>query len=76
MVPGEEARGLVAPRMASDVISSCIIVKDVKHTAASLDGVTALPDHGADGARVHVLNQTSEERLASEISVYEYVRIN
>lgn len=23
-------------------------------TAAGLDGVTALPDHGADGAREHV----------------------
>ncbi|KAI6762794.1 hypothetical protein HG530_008774 [Fusarium avenaceum] len=42
----------------------------------SLDGVTALPDHGADGARVHVLNETSEERLASEISVYKNVRTN
>ena len=48
----------------------------VKHTTASLDGVTALPDHGADGARVHVLNQTGEERLASEISVWGYVSIN
>jgi len=39
------------------------------HTAASLDGVTALPDHGADGARVHVLNEASEEGLASEVLV-------
>jgi hypothetical protein len=76
MVPGEEARGLVAPRMAGNVISNCIIVEAVKHTTASLDGITALPDHGADGARVHVLNQTREERLASEVSVYENVRIS
>lgn len=48
----------------------------IKLTSASLDGVTALPDHGADGAGVHVLNETSEERLASEIRVYEDVRIN
>lgn len=37
--------------------------------AASLDGITALPDHGADGARVHVLNQTLEERLLGEVRV-------
>lgn len=40
------------------------------HTTAGLDGVTALPDHGADGAGVHVLNQTGEERLASEVGIY------
>ncbi len=38
-------------------------------TAAGLDGVTTLPDHGADGAREHVLNEASEEGLASEIGV-------
>ena len=38
-------------------------------TTAGLDGVTALPDHGADGARVHVLNEASEEGLASEVGV-------
>jgi hypothetical protein len=36
---------------------------------ASLDGVTALPDHGADGARGHVGNETGEERLAGEVGV-------
>ena len=25
-------------------------------TSAGLDGITALPDHGADGAAVHVYN--------------------
>lgn len=40
-------------------------------TTAGLDGITALPDHGADGARVHVLNQTREEGLASEIGICE-----
>ncbi len=30
-----------------------------KLTAASLDGITALPDHGADGARKHVYNVVS-----------------
>lgn len=39
-------------------------------TAASLDGVTALPDHGGDGARVHVLDQAGEEGLLSEIGIY------
>jgi hypothetical protein len=29
---------------------------------AGLDGVTALPDHGADGARVHVCCNVSIER--------------
>lgn len=28
--------------------------KSRQHTAAGLDSITALPDHGADGARVHV----------------------
>lgn len=26
---------------------------------AGLDGITTLPDHGADGARVHVLNEAT-----------------
>ena len=37
--------------------------------AASLDGVTTLPDHGADGARQHVLDQTGEEGLALEVGI-------
>lgn len=65
---------------------------DWKLTTASLDSITALPDHGADGARGHVymkldlvvsigfgsytLNQTREERLASEIGIYNDVRAN
>ena len=55
MVPGAEARGLVAPRRAERNISRQFIAsRDVELTAASLDGVTALPDHSADGARGHV----------------------
>lgn len=34
-----------------------------------LNGITALPNHGADGARVHVLNETSEEGLVLEVGV-------
>jgi hypothetical protein len=36
---------------------------------AGLDGVTALPDHGADGAGGHVGNETGEEGLAGEVGV-------
>ena len=36
---------------------------------AGLDGVTALPDHGADGAGGHVGNETREEGLAGEVGV-------
>lgn len=37
--------------------------------AAGLDGVTALPDHGADGAAAHVCDQPREEGLLSEIGI-------
>jgi len=40
-----------------------------EHDAASLDGVEALPDHAADGAGRHVLNQTGEELLFLQVSV-------
>ena len=40
-----------------------------EHLSASLDSVVTLPDHAADGAGSGVLNETSEERLAGEISV-------
>ena len=36
---------------------------------SGLDGITTLPDHGADGAGVHVGDQTGEERLAGEVGV-------
>ena len=36
---------------------------------AGLDGVAALPDHGADGAGGHVGDKTGEERLAGEVGV-------
>jgi hypothetical protein len=37
--------------------------------AASLDSIKTLPDHGADGARVHVVDEASEEGLGAEISI-------
>jgi hypothetical protein len=37
--------------------------------AAGLDGVTALPDHGADGAAAHVGNESREEGLLGEVFV-------
>lgn len=37
--------------------------------AAGLDGVTALPDHGADGAGGHVGDEAREEGLAGQVGV-------
>ena len=39
----------------------------VKRT--SLDGVEALPDHGDDWARGHVVDEAREELLGGQISV-------
>jgi len=36
---------------------------------AGLDGVAALPDHGADGAGGHVGDEAGEEGLAGEVGV-------
>lgn len=36
---------------------------------AGLDDITALPDHGADGAAEHVGNKTLEEGLVGEVGV-------
>ena len=44
-------------------------VGGAQHDAAGLDGVVALPDHGADRARVHVLDESGEELLAGEVGV-------
>ena len=44
-------------------------VGSTEHDAAGLDGIKTLPDHGNDGARGHVLNETREEGLALEVSV-------
>jgi len=44
-------------------------VGGTKHDTAGLDGIKTLPDHGDDGARGHVLDQSREEGLALEISV-------
>ena len=37
--------------------------------AAGLDGVLALPDHGADGAAAHVGDQSGEEGLLGQVGV-------
>ena len=37
--------------------------------AAGLDGITALPDHGADGAGAHVGDESREEGLLGEVLV-------
>lgn len=61
MVPGAEASGLVAPRMARarDNLASGRTSVTRKLTAAGLDGVLALPDHSANGAAQHVWNWVS-----------------
>ena len=44
-------------------------VGSAKHNAASLDGIEALPHHGNDGARGHVLDEAREEGLALQVSI-------
>ena len=44
-------------------------VSCAEHHTASLDGIEALPDHGDDGARSHVLDKTREEWLALQVLV-------
>jgi hypothetical protein len=44
-------------------------VGGTKKDTAGLDGVTALPDHGADGAGSHVGDETGEEGLALQVGV-------
>lgn len=44
-------------------------VGGAEEDTAGLDGVTALPDHGADGTGGHVGNETREEGLAGEVGV-------
>jgi len=44
-------------------------VSRAKHRTARLDGVEALPNHGDDRARSHVLDQTREERLLLQVLV-------
>lgn len=60
MVPGAEARGLVAPRIAVTELASSEFYVNCKVvlTAASLDDVTALPDHSDNGTAQHVLSKT------------------
>lgn len=38
-------------------------VGSTKQSSSSLDGIGTLPDHGTDRTGVHVLDETSEERL-------------
>jgi len=40
-----------------------------EHLAAGLDGTLANPDHAADGAGEHVLDQLGEEGALGEVSV-------
>ncbi len=40
-----------------------------KHDTSSFDGVLALPNHAANRAGQHVLDQTSEKSLGRQISV-------
>ena len=40
-----------------------------EHSAASLDSIKTLPDHGSHRTRGHVLDETGEESLALEVSV-------
>lgn len=44
-------------------------VGSAKEDSSLLDGVLALPDHGNDGARRHVLNEASEEGLADKVRI-------
>jgi hypothetical protein len=44
-------------------------VGGAKHHTARLDSVETLPDHGDDGARSHILDQTREERFILQILV-------
>merc|ERR1712076_6804 len=44
-------------------------VGGTEHGTALLDGVLALPDHGADWATGHVLDEAGEEALAAQVGV-------
>ena len=74
MVPGAEARGLVAPSMA--IIRTVVL----RVTAAGFDNILALPDHGDDWARSHIycysscferttFDESREKRLGRKIAV-------
>ena len=47
----------------------CSGVSLAQHNATSFDNVEAFPDHGDDGAGVHVLDESGEETFAGEVSV-------
>lgn len=40
-----------------------------EHGTAGLDGIKALPNHGYDGARRHILDEGREEGLALQVGV-------
>lgn len=44
-------------------------VSRAEQLTADLDDLTALPDHGADGAGAHVGDQTLEEGLVRQVGV-------
>ena len=44
-------------------------VGSTEHDTTSLDGIQALPDHGNNGSRGHILDQTREKGLSLKISV-------
>ena len=54
MVPGWEARGLVAPRRTAKLLVVVYPKEAFPHTTSGLDGITSLPNHGADWSAVHV----------------------
>lgn len=44
-------------------------VGGTEKNTTGLDGITALPDHGADGTAVHVVDEASEEGLVLEVGI-------
>jgi len=44
-------------------------VGGTEDSAASLDGITAFPDHGGDGAAQHVGNKAGEERFLGKVGI-------
>jgi hypothetical protein len=70
MVPGAESRGFVAPRRAvSQSATASLNGKEplwveAEHTTSGFDGITTLPDHGANWAAQHVYTIVSHVFLS------------
>lgn len=68
MVPGADARGLVAPRRAvrgnavSDMQLRLTLI--VERTTTSFNCITTFPDHGADGTAQHVCFDSTISMIA------------